>query len=222
MRILITAGSTEVPIDTVRSITNIFKGKTGAQIANHFGCHDHEVTLLTSGQPIGMDDSGAEFLPLAKWLKFKTFDELAELMEQEIRGGNYDVVIHSAAVSDYNVAKVFTDDCDDPVGEGGGKIASTYDRLYLELTPTPKLVDKIRDQWSFKGKLVKFKLQVGISDEKLIEIALKSMTDSGADFIVANCFEWYREYAYIIDTDGNLARVARPNLPAELLWRLVG
>ena len=33
--------------------------------------------------------------------------------------------------------------------------------------PTEKIVDKIKGDWGFKGQLVKFKLQVGISDDEL-------------------------------------------------------
>ena len=33
MKILVTAGNTQTPIDRVRSITNIFSGRTGARIA---------------------------------------------------------------------------------------------------------------------------------------------------------------------------------------------
>ena len=70
-----------------------------------------------------------------------------------------------------------------------GKIGSSHDRLILELVPTEKLVDLIRNPWGFTGTLVKFKLQVGLTDDELLAIARKSMADSHADFIVANCLE---------------------------------
>ena len=48
MRLLVTAGNTQVQIDRVRSITNIFTGKTGGRIALVAHAAGHSVTLLTS------------------------------------------------------------------------------------------------------------------------------------------------------------------------------
>lgn len=217
MRILITAGATEIPIDRVRSISNIFKGRTGLDIARYLDSVGIEITLLTSGHQELKPDLSFRF----RSISFRTFDELAWLMEQEIRSGGYDAVIHSAAVSDYAVSRIL-------VLRGGTltpvkpkrKISSSYDHLYLELMPTIKLIDQIREPCGFRGKLVKFKLQVGISDKRLIAIARESMFASEADFVVANCLEWYRERAYIIGADGSCENVRRSDLAAALQRRL--
>lgn len=214
MRVLITAGSTEIMIDKVRSIGNIFKGNTGTKIALYFQALGANVTLLTSAPHI--DNRSISVLP------FRTFNDLAEVMEREILSGNYDAIIHSAAVSDYRVTRVLIQEgttfqeIDD-----SRKISGSHNRLYLELAPTIKLVDQVRDPWKFQGKLVKFKLQVGISDTELIDIAQKSLAVSRADFIVANCLEWCRERAYIIDASGACESVLRNDLPEKLYRRLV-
>ena len=52
-----------------------------------------------------------------------------------------------------------------------------------------KLVDQFRTTWGYKGVLVKFKLEVGITEERLLEIAAASRTASGAELIVANTLE---------------------------------
>lgn len=215
MRVLVTAGSTEVPIDRVRSIGNVFKGKTGAAIAKYFGFRNPDVTLLTSAE---REIDGTN---LFEFLKYRTFDDLLEIMEHEITTGGYDVIVHSAAVSDYSVSRVLipSDAGDLEPIDKEGKVSSSHKRLYLELTPTIKLVDQIREPWGFKGKLVKFKLQVGISDEELITIAKKSMDASRADFIVANCLEWCRERAYIIGPD-LCESISRQELPAALYGKL--
>ena len=44
----VTAGSTMVPIDKVRAITNIFNGRTGTNIALYFARQGWNVTLVTS------------------------------------------------------------------------------------------------------------------------------------------------------------------------------
>jgi phosphopantothenoylcysteine synthetase/decarboxylase len=100
-----------------------------------------------------------------------------------------------------------------------GKISSSHDSLTMELVPTEKIVDRVRDPWAFQGTLVKFKLQVDMSDDELLSIAMKSQAASKADIMVANCLEWAREYAYILDPQG-VSRVARRLLAATLLEKL--
>ena len=78
----------------------------------------------------------------------------------------------------------------------GSKIGSDHNELFLKLVPTAKIIDKIRDPWGFEGTLVKFKLQVGMSDQELLRIAGESREHSLADYIVANCLEWCAERAY--------------------------
>ena len=212
MRILVTAGSTHVPIDQVRVISNVFRGKTGLEIANvasqrPFG---HDVTLLTSG-----DASKARGV---RNLIYRTYDDLAKAMENEIRLNPYDAVIHSAAVSDYRVASIRNAN-QDPIN-AASKIGSNHDRLLLELVPTEKLIDKIRTPWGFTGTLVKFKLQVNMSDQDLLKIARQSMHASSADFIVANCLEWAKDRAYILDRQGGCDAVSRNALAESLLRKI--
>ena len=212
-RILVTAGSTQVPIDQVRSVSNIFKGRTGTDIATHFDFADHEVTLLTSNPEI----VPAGLHPYLTVIKFRTYDELSSLMEREIVGGNYDIVIHSVAVSDYKVEGVFyRDESGELFGvDNSKKMSSSHSELFLKLVPTEKIIDKIREPWGFKGILVKFKLQVGINDAELLEIAKKSRLVSGADILVANCLEWAKESAYIVSNNG-FRYSSRAELPSNL------
>lgn len=213
--ILITAGSTSVPIDNVRVISNIFRGRTGHAIAQSAAAAGHRVTLLTSGP--GSDPIWEA--PGIDARRYKTFDDLRALMEKKILTGGYDAIVHSAAVSDYRVSAVRAGEVRLADRETGAKIRSDHASLTIELVPTEKLVDLIRDPWGFTGTLVKFKLQVGLVDEELIRIARRSMETSAADLIVANCLEWAREYAYVLDRQGGCERVTRQELPAALLRR---
>lgn len=218
MKVLVTAGSTIVPIDQVRVISNIFGGKTGTVIAEYFFSQGDEVTLITSNPKlVTIADSRL------KIISFRTYDDLIDEMEKEIRSGNYDVVIHSAAVSDYQVTDVYLKNDDGTLSlvDKNNKISSTHDSLFLEMKPTLKIIDLIRKPWGFSGKLVKFKLEVGISDEELMEIAKKSRQTSEADFIVANCLEWSRHYAYIINRAGRHIRVSRRAIAVKLRRALV-
>ena len=210
-KILVTAGSTNIPIDKVRVITNIFKGKTGRVIAEYFDKQGHQVTLLTSNFQDRMEAKVNQ-----KYL-YGEYDELYREMEGLITTNKYDVIIHSAAVSDYKVDGTFT-----PAGMGrlmridnDSKINSNHPELYLKLVPTRKIIDDIRTLWGFKGKLVKFKLQVDMSDDELLEIAKKSRETSGANVIVANCLEWSKDRAYVI-TENSVDNIDRESLPKVL------
>ena len=222
MKILITAGSTQIPIDQVRCISNIFKGRTGTEIAVEAVQRGHKVTLLTSNPDLAYDNdidrngSYKSMASLSNIISYKTYDQLLHDMEFEITKNKYDIIIHSSAVSDYYVEGTYwmqdeISNCDSIVCDGeisaqvlGGridsskKISSDNRELFLRLLPTEKIIDKIRSPWGFKGKLVKFKLQVGIDDDKLIHIAGRSMKNSQADIAVANCLEWSKERAFII------------------------
>lgn len=217
MKVLVTAGSTTVPIDQVRVISNIFGGKTGTTIAEYFFSQGDEVTLITSNPKlVTISDSRL------KIIFFCTYDDLISQMEKEIKSGSYDVVIHSAAVSDYKVTDVYIKNKDGTLSlvDKGSKISSAHKSLFLEMKPTLKIIDLIRKPWGFAGKLVKFKLEVGISDGELITVAEKSREVSNADLIVANCLEWSHHFAYIIGP-GNCTPVFRGEIPTNLRGALV-
>lgn len=210
-KVLITAGATITMIDDVRGVTNIFQGRTGGNIANYFvkvGCR---VTLITSRKSQRQKEN-------LRIVRYRTYDELYQRMEEEITQGDYDIIIHSA-VSDYFVAGTYYKDGKEmliPI-DSSKKISSNHPALFLKLVPTAKIIDQIRTPWRFNGKLVKFKLQVGISDEELLKIARKSRTDSQANIIVANCLEWSSKFAYIVDDEKEI-KISRRSLP-EKLWR---
>ncbi|MDO8669491.1 MAG: phosphopantothenoylcysteine decarboxylase [Candidatus Buchananbacteria bacterium] len=213
MKVLVTAGSTEVPIDKVRVISNIFGGRTGTAIAEYFFSQGDEVTLITSNPSlVKVLDSKL------KVISFRTYDQLLESMSLEIITNNFDVIIHSAAVSDYYVSDVYVMGPDGSLVlvDKSKKISSAHSSLFLEMKPTLKIIDLIRKIWGFSGRLVKFKLEVGISDEELIAIAQKSREASEADLIVANCLEWSDRYAYIISESGSI-RVSRKGLAKKLM-----
>jgi phosphopantothenoylcysteine synthetase/decarboxylase len=234
MRILVTAGNTETPIDRVRCLTNIFTARTGTAIASHAHSRGHRVTLMTSRPEAILELQPRAALTSDRWrpLRFRTFSDLENLMAQELATAGYDTVIHSAAVSDYAVAGVFapvsgtqfsigsrtwTGDPPALVDRGQGKVKSNEPELWLRLVPTPKLVDKVRTAWSFSGVLVKFKLEVGVSEQQLLEIAEQSRRHSRAELMVANTLEGAHEWAYLGPLDGDYERISRKDLPERLL-----
>ncbi len=236
MNILVTAGNTQTPLDRVRCITNIFSGRTGAQIAARAFDRGHSVVLLTS-HPEVLDSIPANRTRTApEWRvrTYRTFDDLDGAMNEEISGKRVEVVIHAAAVSDYRAAGVFslapgttfdsTELTWDVVGErprlldaATGKVKSSHPELWLRLVPTPKLVDKIRSVWGFTGVLVKFKLEVGLSETELLEVAERARVHSGADLMSANTLEGMHDWAIIGAGANGYRKVTRSQLADQLL-----
>ena len=97
-----------------------------------------------------------------------------------------------------------------------GKVKSDEPELWLRMTRAPKLVDRIRRDWGWKGVLVKFKLEVGCDDATLLAIAERSRVHSGADLMVANTLEGADQWAYLGPLDGSYEKVARADLPVRL------
>jgi phosphopantothenoylcysteine synthetase/decarboxylase len=237
MHLLVTAGNTVIPIDRVRCMTNVFTGRTGTRIALHACERGHTVTLLTS-HPEVVDELQEPGGPVAaRWTvrPYRTFDDLASLMKRSIKPGSLDGVIHCAAVSDYEAGGVYAPapgtrfDVDTAHWQGkgtlpatlsdrsAGKIKSDEPELWLRLVRTPKLVDQIRSAWNFRGILVKFKLEVDIGDEQLLEIAERSRRQSAADLMVANTLEGTASWAFLGPVAGKYQRIDRPHLANRLL-----
>ncbi len=218
MNILVTAGNTQTPVDNVRCITNIFTGRTGGLIAGCAFDRGHAITLLTSHPDVLNAIPGTRARNAPEWRvrPYRTFDDLEAAMSEEVLRGNYHAVIHAAAVSDYRVDGAFTFRDGQFENVSAGKVKSSHPELWLKLTPTPKLVDKIRSEWGFAGVLVKFKLEVGLTEAELLVVAEKARLHSGADLMSANTLEGYREWAIVGGASG-YRRVTRTELPNYLL-----
>lgn len=210
MNVLVTAGNTQTPIDRVRVITNVFSGRTGARVAAAAAERGHRVTLLTSHPETAADTPGLTVRP------YRTFDELEALMATAITGGAFDAVVHAAAVGDYHVAGVFASHDGKMTDVSAGKVKSHHPELWLKLVPAPKLIDKVRSDWGFRGVLVKFKLEVGATEAELLEVAERSRVGSGADLMCANTLDGMADWAYL-GAAGDYRRVPRGELATRLV-----
>ncbi|HUR53913.1 MAG TPA: phosphopantothenoylcysteine decarboxylase [Gemmataceae bacterium] len=236
MNFLITAGNTQSPIDRVRCVTNIFSGRTGAAVARTAWGRGHTVTLATSRPDAlleyGMNhrDPGERFTVIP----YSTFDDLTNIFVAQLRTVQYDAVCHSAAVSDYLPAGTYAPDAGtffnartgfwegrngDPslTEQKAGKIKSKEPELWVRLMRAPKLIDRIRKPWGFAGILVKFKLEVGIGEQELVELAEAARVQSAADLIVANTLDGAAHWAYIGPQNERYERVVRRELPDRLV-----
>jgi phosphopantothenate-cysteine ligase len=200
MKILITSGGTKIPIDGVRSITNMSSGTFGSKIATEFLELKHEVVFMKakgSKTPVSITIDGSPWnenasqdslseQDYAKWLyktrswsglymeyEYTTYEQYAEMLKFVISVEKPDIIFLAAAVSDYGV--------ENPVD---GKIRSN-DMLTIKLCQLPKLISRVKE-WAPKAKLVGFKLLVNSKDNELIDAAKRSVAENGCDMVVAN------------------------------------
>jgi phosphopantothenoylcysteine synthetase/decarboxylase len=235
MNLLVSAGNTKVLIDRVRCITNIFTGRTGAAIALHAHERGHDVTLLTS-RPEAVAEMQHNGGLARRWTmrRYDSYADLQMLMAEYVTGAGLDAVIHSAAVSDYLPVGVYApapgtrfepaqsrwhaeDGPPALLDRAADKVKSDEAELWLRLVRAPKLIDRVRSDWGFRGVLVKFKLEVGLSNAQLLDVAEQSRRQSAAELMVANTLEDMNRYAYLGPLDGQYQRVNRADLPTRLL-----
>jgi phosphopantothenoylcysteine decarboxylase/phosphopantothenate--cysteine ligase len=181
-RILITAGPTWVPIDKVRVISNTATGQTGMLLAEEAARFGAKTTLF-----LGPVSEGMSVDKKIRLIRFVFFKELKNRLIRELKSQHYDIVIHSAAVSDYQPRKVRTH-----------KIKSDKKVFRISLLPTPKIIDLIRktDRHLF---LVGFKFEPEAAGNSLIKAAKGLMRGAGLNLVVANTINKGHYRAYIIN-----------------------
>lgn len=222
-RFLVTAGNTRELIDRVRDWGNIFTGNTGYNIARELA-RLGQVDLLTSNQE-HLKSASTDRIDA---MGFRSHDDLMNAIAAKLKAHSYDAIFMTAAVADYRPAGSFAIEKSTQNADGtetwivrdvqAGKVKSTFERVAFAAVRTEKIVDKFRRDWGYKGLLFKFKLEVGLAPERLIEVATKSRTDSGADYIIANTLDMVSgdsAGAYLIDDHGPIW-VARSDLAATL------
>ncbi len=160
-KICIIGGSSYENIDDVRIITNNSTGETAVDIAMMAYYLGADVKLFL----------GNVRVEIPRFLKLESFTNLASLVSKidEIRKS--EIVIVPAALSDFTVVKK------------KGKI-STEKSFSATLKPTPKFLKLLRAK--YKGKIVGFKAEYGVSRDELISRARKRMAEYSLDMVVAN------------------------------------
>ena len=183
-KILITCGPTWVRIDPVRVISNISSGELAHKIAELLYRERSTVTLLE-----GPVTHQLKHIPI-KIIPFQYFGEFERLLKQHLKTTHYDIVIHAAAVSDYEIKN-----------SSLKKIKSTLPRLALKLTKTPKLISQIK-KISPAIFLVGFKLETNLGKTALRQRTTHLIGEAKCDLVVANTINKNNYNAYIVDAKG--------------------
>jgi phosphopantothenoylcysteine decarboxylase/phosphopantothenate--cysteine ligase len=168
-RVVVTSGATREPLDSVRFISNLSSGRTGAMICEALVARDFHVTQLA-----GIDS--AQAASVAGRESFTDHASLDAALRRLAGDSDCAAVIHTAAVSDFAVADPQTD----------AKIPSGAE-LSVQLQPTHKIIDRIM---GYAGNpdliLVGFKLTHEPDAGAQARAARELLTRSRASFVVQN------------------------------------
>ncbi len=165
-RVLITAGPTVERIDQIRAIINQSSGKTGVSLATELVSAGAKVTFVYG--------PGREEPPKGvKVVNVSSSKEMHDAVKKALKK-KFDIVIMAAAVADYT-----------PTAQSKTKISSLEVRCRIDLKKTPKIIDYIKT-YQKDVLLVGFKAEVGLTEAQLIKAAKRKLSESSADFIVAN------------------------------------
>lgn len=167
-RVLVTGGPTPVPVDSVRRITNRFRGRLGGEIAADLHLRGAETTLI-------LGDGGYQ-PPDWLWVRpAATYDDYRDGVLDELSSGDWSAAIFSAAVADYRPREVLP-----------GKTPSGGALRAIELVPTEKVIDLVRRDHP-DLYLVTFKYQEEVSHEDLMAVGRERLARlGGRGAVVAN------------------------------------
>jgi len=172
MRVVITGGPSSEPIDEVRLITNRSTGELGVILAEAFWQSGHEVNLFL-GQ--------LSQFRLRQAAYFNRNEDLQRMLGEMNESKSVNVVLHAAALSDFQVAAVRAGTLD----VGLKKIGSEHETLSVELAPKPKVIAKLRDLFP-NALIVGWKLELEGSREDLLREASQQVKKNRTDACVIN------------------------------------
>ena len=159
-RVVVTSGPTSEPVDPVRVITSRASGRTGRGVAKACYVRGAEVTLVHDG-------------PEVPYADVRAVETAAEMREAVLSvADDADAVVSAAAVGDYTVEAA-----DEKIRSG--------QELALELEPTPKLIDAVRERHP-DLPVVGFKLETAGDDAAMVEAARAILERADLSFVVAN------------------------------------
>ncbi|MDS0298308.1 bifunctional phosphopantothenoylcysteine decarboxylase/phosphopantothenate--cysteine ligase CoaBC [Halogeometricum sp. S1BR25-6] len=161
-RVVVTAGATSEPIDPVRVLTNRSSGKTGREVARACYVRGADVTLVHDGADV----------PYAETVRVETGAEMLDAVLDAAGNADADALVSAAAISDYTVDAAET------------KLRSGEPRT-LELEPTPKLIDRVREAHP-DLPVVGFKAETSGDDDEMVTAARRILDRAGLAFVVAN------------------------------------
>ncbi len=164
LRVLVTAGGTREPIDSVRFIGNGSSGRMGVALAEAARARGAEVTMVAANVSLPRPAGVA-------WHEVATAAQLAEACEREFPA--CDVLLMAAAVADFR-----------PTEPANGKLKKAgREHLRLELEATPDVLKALAAGRRPNQTLVGFAAEHGSG---AIEYGRGKLQEKGLDAVVVN------------------------------------
>ncbi len=199
MNVLVTAGPTREPIDTVRFITNASSGRMGCACAAAAVAAGHEVTLIT-GPTALQPPAGVEVIEIV------TVAELKSAVGK--RFGLCDALIMTAAVGDFTVAEP----AETKIPRAGGEVT-------LTLVPTDDILAAVA-AGKRPGQIV---VGFAVEDDRDEEKAYAELLAKHCDYLILNgpaAMGAEKSEACILNRDGlalDWATRAKTTLAREII-----
>ena len=190
--ILITGGATQNPIDAMRCITAYATGNTAITLAQRL-CSVNKQTFLFCSQM-------AQYNALHRGYEhqthtFSTTRDLQQKMHDWLYTYPTGIVIHSAAVGDYEVADEYMKELRKT------KISSNQSELIIKLQPAPKILSGLKTL-APSSKIVSFKAAApDISNDEMIQIAKGQLNKSNSDLVFANQIGQTHQHIALVSLD---------------------
>jgi len=165
LRVLVTAGGTREPIDTVRFIGNRSSGRMGFALAAAAAKRGAEVTVIAANVSLSTP-------PGARRIDVETAAQLAEAAATEFPQAH--LLLMAAAPADFRAAE-----------PAAGKL-KRQDGLDLQLEPTEDILASLSARRSEGQTIVGFAAEAAVNREEAVERARGKLERKGADLIVFN------------------------------------
>jgi phosphopantothenate---cysteine ligase (CTP) len=172
MKVVITGGPSSEPIDEVRLITNRSTGELGVTLAEAFWQSGHHVSLFL-GQLSQFRHPQATY--------FDRNEDLLRMLRDQRESKSVDLVLHAAALADFEVATVRAGNQE----IGSKKIGSEHPAVSIELAPKPKAIAELRNLFP-NALIVGWKLELEGPRDDLIGEAIQQIKRNSTDACVIN------------------------------------
>lgn len=167
--VVVIGGAAREAIDSVRSVTNESSGATAVALAAQAFYRGATVELWAGALQVPVPS----WIPVVPWRSVEDLRSLARRRRASLRAAA--AVLVPAALSDFTLDR------------HAGKIASRdHATLTLTLRRAPKILPELRKLAPAPSRLIAFKLECGLSAEKLEDEAQRLREETGADWVVAN------------------------------------
>jgi phosphopantothenoylcysteine decarboxylase/phosphopantothenate--cysteine ligase len=168
--ILITAGPTHEPIDSVRFLGNRSSGRMGVALAEACRLAGYDTTLLLG--PVCPPPPPAPVITH----RFRTCEDLRTLLKEH--ASRAEIIVMAAAVADYRPRPL--------AALSGGKFRRTSEPVHLDLEPTPDLIAEVAASRRAGQRIIGFALE---PRAEMIASAQNKLARKGLDACVANPLE---------------------------------